>query len=941
MTPADEAFRRIRRAVTRRGFFRRTALGAGTAVAGWLNVPAPAPAGPAASGLPASSWWPEWRHDGHRSGHTDLRGAITRPAEHWRYFLGCPLADTVADETAARPPDAHDLDGTGGAYRVAVADNTLTVVDAKTGGRVGRHPLPPRKDGYYPPVVANFDPDRPGLEVVVWPVEGNYFGDFKDRAFCFSFAGGVKSGRVLWTAVPPTGLIHTPSLMVADVKRPGRPALVVMAWAGVTVWDGATGRLDYDVRWPAVRPYGYGACVHAPPDPHPYFVNVADYVPHVTVAKVTDAAGGARLLWQRHYQQTNQLATVMLRLRPHAVADLDGDGVPEIFFNLYNHAGDQKWHLLVLDLRTGETRLDTPDRFVWGVEDLDGDGKPELLCAHTTRADPRALGEVAAYRCTGSGLSRLWAVGDARFLLTSRDRLPANEFNGGTAWSWTAFTADVDQDGVREFLIERDTDGDRQPDCFEAYALDRAGRAARKWHYQAAPGQAVNARTYGVPPGGRAPALQLCEPGSGRLVSVDARGRATPLAARAPGGFATVPVAADVDGDGRCEVAVVNSRHEIELLAAPRAGRDEPVERRWKKHGFGMPWLQGYTAPDFLLALADVDGDGRVEVLFGGETRDGTATLAAARPDGSLLWEHPFPGTGTDGIYGGVTRWFTGHFQGGRHRDVGVVFHQVGLGSNQLALLDGRTGKLVWGPIATVPLPGGGGPAYVGNRPVQAVHDFDGDGADDIAYNDVYYNVILSGPTGKVLYGKSVVDVYGRTLNYAYLMLADVDDDGVLDVVLHGPTMHTMAQTFDMKKKWFVDFQGQANHFPPAFAVVDGRTVLGMPGEDGVFRCLRGADGTVLWQEHIGHPGASSVGSADVDGDGRPEFFYLDKAGELVVVRAQAAAGQGRLLWTFPVGPGLHPIFADVDGDGKGEFLLVTQDGYLRCVGPAKPGGNP
>jgi hypothetical protein len=102
-----------------------------------------------------------------------------------------------------------------------------------------------------------------------------------------------------------------------------------------------------------------------------------------------------------------------------------------------------------------------------------------------------------------------------------------------------------------------------------------------------------------------------------------------------------------------------------------------------------------------------------------------------------------------------------------------------------------------------------------------------------------------------------------------------------------------------------------------------------------VFRCLRASDGESLWEEALGHPGATTVGSADVDGDGSPEFFYLDKNGELVVVRSQVKEGQPRVLWTFPVGPGLHPIFADVDGDGKGEFLLVTQEGYLRCIGQA------
>ena len=66
-----------------------------------------------------------------------------------------------------------------------------------------------------------------------------------------------------------------------------------------------------------------------------------------------------------------------------------------------------------------------------------------------------------------------------------------------------------------------------------------------------------------------------------------------------------------------------------------------------------------------------------------------------------------------------------------------------------------------------------------------------------------------------------------------------------------------------------------------------------------------------------------------------PDFFYVDKAGELVVVRGKVGPGQTRVLWTYFVGPAQDPIFADVDADGRGEFLLVTNDGYLRCVGSA------
>ena len=93
-----------------------------------------------------------------------------------------------------------------------------------------------------------------------------------------------------------------------------------------------------------------------------------------------------------------------------------------------------------------------------------------------------------------------------------------------------------------------------------------------------------------------------------------------------------------------------------------------------------------------------------------------------------------------------------------------------------------------------------------------------------------------------------------------------------------------------------------------------------MPGEDGIFRCIRASDGAVIWQEDLGLPGYSNVGAADVDGNGVEDFFYYSRAGSLVVVRGALKPGEKRLLWQLPIGPLVggrqHPIFVDTDGDG-------------------------
>jgi len=192
------------------------------------------------------------------------------------------------------------------------------------------------------------------------------------------------------------------------------------------------------------------------------------------------------------------------------------------------------------------------------------------------------------------------------------------------------------------------------------------------------------------------------------------------------------------------------------------------------------------------------------------------------------LWEYVLKGIGTDGFDNGISRWFVGDFVGDKTLDVGIVYTPM-WGTSLMQMIDGATGKLAWTREPFV-FPGYQEPTqtddhaqppstdpkermknsrlrkycWVGCPPIETVYDFDKDGKDDIAYQSVWYTLVLSGRDGSMLSGKFVTDIYPRTLNYPYTILADVDHNGEMDIVLHGAKMHTMAQTWkDMKMLWW------------------------------------------------------------------------------------------------------------------------------------------
>src|SRR5207247_1954712 len=126
------------------------------------------------------------------------------------------------------------------------------------------------------------------------------------------------------------------------------------------------------------------------------FVVQSDFAKHVDVLGYRD--GKLSLLWQREIEMDFSNPQKILRAGPDPVADVDGDGRPEVLINLYNGDGDGRWHITVHDGITGAVKADLPDEYLDGLLDVDGDGTSELLTTRTTGGGAPAYGTLAVRR---------------------------------------------------------------------------------------------------------------------------------------------------------------------------------------------------------------------------------------------------------------------------------------------------------------------------------------------------------------------------------------------------------------------------------------------------------------------------------------------------------------------------------------------------------------
>ena len=311
-------------------------------------------------------------------------------------------------------------------------------------------------------------------------------------------------------------------------------------------------------------------------------------------------------------------------------------------------------------------------------------------------------------------------------------------------------------------------------------------------------------------------------------------------------------------------------------------------------------------------AMADLDGDGKYEVVFGCYRNDSTLYVLNGE-DGSLLWKYNTSAINAEGC-----------------NDTAPLIYDVD-GDGLLDVInassctpitycfEGATGEIKW----QTPTRGSDSPP--------SIADLDGDGILEIMHGQFGgYVVCINVEDGTKLWD---LEVDNNSWVQTAPSITDLDGDGLPDFVVATWNFDNDSKIYayrgyDQKLLWTKDVTDYVYHGSAISDLdKDGKNEIILGDYDGMLYALNAEDGTEKWTFKSDYYIGAPVIVGDLDGDGFGEAVFTS------YFKVYALRHDGSTLWDYSVpeyGQSFRGLaLSDMNGNGLPDVVFCTDNGQL------------
>jgi outer membrane protein assembly factor BamB len=365
-----------------------------------------------------------------------------------------------------------------------------------------------------------------------------------------------------------------------------------------------------------------------------------------------------------------------------------------------------------------------------------------------------------------------------------------------------------------------------------------------------------------------------------------------------------------------CVLGVLPAQEKEPPTAKPPA---KPNTAQTRAGPLDVLWKVPLTSTSFGgAAVADADGDGKLEVAFCTYFYD-SRVLVLNGEDGSELWTHRSKPKSERGECWDASLRFADVNADGKLELVVPVSSGC-----RVHAFDAKTGRDVWtyrtGPGDCIDSP-------------PAILDVNKDGFPDVVFGSFHKRLhVVDGKTGKGIRTVTGFDGFVQTGP----VVLDLNGDGEMDYIagtMKGDNRVTAIDGKTGKEIWYYEIgKSMGIYHGPSVGDLDGdgKPEIVICAYDGRVSCLEASNGKVEWSVKPGDRYfMAPTAIADIDDDGKPEVIAVSQ--RLTVIEHDGKVKYSvSLARKNPYG-GAHrgASIADLDGDGSLDIAYLMDDGYF------------